>query len=91
MDRCIIIVSASRPPAEAAEALNQIRFCLMVILGCCLLVALLMDLRAQFIQMKSFSLVLDSFFYECSLTLSASSDSAYRSLTKPGRDAIRAG
>ena len=37
-----LIVSASRPPAEAAEALNQIRFCLMVILGCCLLVALLM-------------------------------------------------
>ena len=57
----------------------------------CWLVALLMDLRAQFIKIKSFSLVLDSFFYECSLTLSASSDSAYRSLTKPGRDAIRAG
>ena len=38
----MFIVSASRPPAEAAEALNQIRFCLMVILGCCLLVALLM-------------------------------------------------
>ena len=49
------------------------------------------DLRAQFIQMKSFSLVLDSIFYECCLTLSASSDSACRSLTKPGRDAIRAG
>ena len=38
----LLIVSASRPPAEATEALNRMCFCLLVVAGCCWLLLLLL-------------------------------------------------
>jgi hypothetical protein len=39
----LTIVSASRPPAEATEALNRVCFCLLVAAGCCWLLLLLLS------------------------------------------------